>query len=102
MLDVCIILYHCLGALPYFPVLGQSECSRGFLKVERKVEGGKVERSCIGIEQEIKVSKEEAEKTCKSVNKKAKLAVLTKEEVSFVKKEIKAGKNQVCLDCIMN
>ena len=68
------------------PVLGQSECSRGFLKVER---------SCIGIEQEIKVSKEEAEKTCKSVNKKAKLAALTKEEVKEVKKKVmKAGKNQ--------
>ena len=63
----------------------------------------KVERSCIGIEQEIKVSKDEAEKTCKSVNKKAKLAALTKEEVKEVKtKEMKAGKNQVCLDCIMN
>ena len=101
MLDVCIILYHCLDALPYFPVLGQSECSRGFLKVERKVES-KVESSCIGIEQEIKVSKEEAEKTCKSVNKKAKLAALTKEEVTFVKEVMKAGKNQGCLDCIMN
>ena len=94
MLDVCIILYNCSDALPYFPVLGQSECSRGFLKVERKVES-KVESSCIGIEQEIKVSKEEAEKTCKSVNKKAKLAALTKEEVKEVKKKVmKAGKNQ--------
>ena len=93
MLDVCIILYNCSDALPYFPVLGQSECSRGFLKVER---------SCIGIEQEVKVSKEEAEKTCKSVNKKAKLAALTKEEVTFVKEVMKAGKIKACLDCIMN
>ena len=42
----------------------------------------------------IKVSKEEAEKTCKSVNKKAKLAALTKEEVTFVKEVMKTGKNQ--------
>ena len=49
--------------------------------------------SCIGIELEIKVSKEEAEKTCKSVNKKARLATLTPEEVARVKTEVKAGKS---------
>ena len=67
---------------PLLLFLGQSECSRGFLKMER---------SCIGIEQEIKVSKEEAERTCKSANKMAKLATLTKEEVKFVKEVTKTG-----------
>ena len=50
-----------------------------------------IEKSCIGIELEIKVSKEEAEKTCKSVNQAAKLATLTTKEVAFVKKVVKAG-----------
>ena len=55
----------------------------------------KMETSCIGIELAIKVSKEEAEKTCRSVNQEAELATLTPKEVAFVKKVVKAGKKIV-------
>ena len=51
----------------------------------------KVKTSCIGIELEIKVSKEEAEKTCKRVNPRAELATLTTDEVAFIKTVVKAG-----------
>ena len=50
-----------------------------------------IEKSCIGIEMEIKVSKEEAARTCQSVNQEAKLATLTPKEVLLVKKVVKAG-----------
>ena len=51
----------------------------------------KVETSCIGIELEIKVSKEEAEKTCKRVNQRAELATLTTKEVESIKRVVKEG-----------
>ena len=69
-----------LGIILFF--LGQQECSRGFIKMED---------NCIGIELEIKVSKEEAARTCQSVNQEAKLATLTPKEVLLVKKVVKAG-----------
>ena len=51
----------------------------------------KVKTSCIGIELEIKVSKEEAQKTCKRVNQRAELATLTTDEVAFIKTVVKSG-----------
>ena len=51
----------------------------------------KMETSCIGIELEIKVTKEEAEKTCKRVNQRAELATLTTDEVAFIKRVVKSG-----------